>query len=135
MVFFDDVRLWSKGDNFDDRLVWLECYGIHLKCWTMDNVRKIGGKWGPVLSIDNRVDDVCSLTYARMLVRTKAQNKIDVRIRLQYEHGSCDVWIKECAWYKEKQNRTELDCTVASDGAYVDSKDPCNSGHKNGETT
>ena len=71
---FDDFRLWSEGDNFDDRLVWLECYGIHPKCWTMDNVRKIGEHWGPVLSIENRIDDVCSLTYARLLVRTKGQN-------------------------------------------------------------
>ena len=84
----------------------------------MDNVRKIGGKWGPVLSIDNRVDDVCSLTYARMLVRTKVQNKIDVTIRLQFDDGNCDVWIKECAWRREKQNKTELGCAVVSDSAY-----------------
>ena len=29
---FDDVRMWSEGDMFDDRLVWLEFYGIHPKC-------------------------------------------------------------------------------------------------------
>ena len=92
---FDDVRLWSEGEYFDDRLVWFECFGIHPSCWTMDNVRKIGENWGPVLTIDNKVDDICSLTHARMLVRTKAQNKIEARIRLLYEHGCCDVWIKE----------------------------------------
>ena len=27
---FDDIRLWSEGDRFDDRIVWIECYGIHL---------------------------------------------------------------------------------------------------------
>ena len=39
---FDDIRLWSEGEMFDDRLVWIECYGIHSKCWTKENVRKIG---------------------------------------------------------------------------------------------
>ena len=39
---FDDIRLWSEGEMFDDRLVWIECYGIHPKCWTMDNTRMIG---------------------------------------------------------------------------------------------
>ena len=60
----------------------------------MENVRKIGEKWGLVLSIDYRVENLCSLTYSHMLVRTKAQNKIDARIRLLFEHGSCDVWVK-----------------------------------------
>ena len=69
---FDDVRMWSEGETFDDRLVWLECYGIHPKCWSMENVRKIGEKWGPVLCIDNRVENLCSLSYARMFVRSKA---------------------------------------------------------------
>ena len=56
-------------------------------------MRRIGEKWGPVLSIDNSVDGLCSLTHARILVRTKAQNKIDARIRLIFEHESCDVWV------------------------------------------
>ena len=132
---FDDVRLWAEGESFDDRLIWLECFGIHPRCWSMDNVRKIGEKWGPVLSIDNKVDDVCSLTYARMLVRTKAQNKVDARIRLQYENSSYDVWIKECVWYKERQNRTVMDCTRVSFDAGADSKVLRNPKYKNGETT
>ena len=83
----------------------MECYGIHPKCWTIENVRNIGEKWGPVLYIDNSVDSLCSLTYARMLVRTKAQNKIDVHIRLLFEHGSCDVWVKENCWYGDKHSK------------------------------
>ena len=132
---FDDVRLWSEGENFDDRLVWLECFGIHPSCWTMDNVRKIGEKWGPVLTIENKIDDVCSLTYARMLVRTKAQNKIDARIRFQYEHGSCDVWIKESMGYMKKQNKTELVDSLTVDVALELQNEPCSEpckvGHSN----
>ena len=69
---FDDSRTWSEGELYDDRLVWLECYGIHPKCWSRNNIRSIGEKWGHVLIIDNSVDDLHSLTYARILVRTKA---------------------------------------------------------------
>ena len=95
-------------------------------------MRKIGEKWGPVLSIDNKIDEVCSLTYAKMIVRTKAQNKIDGRIRLQFEHGSCDVWIKECSWHEHKQRRTGLDCKANSNGSHIDKSDPRNPGHKSG---
>ena len=92
---FDDIRIWSEGETFDDRLVWLDCYGIHPKFWSEQNIRSIGQKWGPVLQIDNCVENISSLTYARILVRTKAQNKIDARIRMLCEQGSCDVWTKE----------------------------------------
>ena len=93
---FDDIRPRSEGEQFDDRLVWLECYGLHPKCWSKENVKRIGQKWGSVLCIDNDIDSICSLTTARMLVRTKAQNKVEARVRLIFEHGSCDVWLKEC---------------------------------------
>ena len=87
--------MWSEGDVFDDRLAWIECYGIHPKCWSTDNVRKIGEKWGPVLCIENRVHNLHNLTFARMLIRTKAQNKLYARIRILFENKSCDVWVKE----------------------------------------
>ena len=92
---FDDVRKWSEGEVFDDRLVWLECFGVHPMYWSEENLRKIGEKWGPVISIDNRVGSLDSLTFARMLVRTKAQNRIDTRVKLLLDHSSCDMWIKE----------------------------------------
>ena len=41
---FDNVRIWSEGEMFDDRIVWLECFGIHPKCWSKENVRAIGEK-------------------------------------------------------------------------------------------
>ena len=94
---FDDIRRWSEGELYDDRLVWLECFGINLKCCSMKNLRTIGEKWGLVIRIVNSVDDLPSLTSARILVRTKAQNKIEARIRFLFEHGSCDVWVKESA--------------------------------------
>ena len=116
---FDDIRMWFEGEVFDDRLVWIDCYGIHPKCWSTDNVRKIGEKWGPILYIENRVNNLYSLTFARMLIRTKAQNKIDGRIRILFENGSCDVWVKEdpCCCKKNpeiqcaKQDESFLGCS------------------------
>ena len=96
---FDDVRMWSEGESFDDRLVWVECVGIHPLCWSKENLRLIGEKWGPVLHIENKVQGVHSITSARMLLRTKAQNRIDNRIKLLFEHSTCDVWVKELYGY------------------------------------
>ena len=40
-------------------------------------------------------ENMVSLTHARLLVRTKAQNKIESRIQILSEHGGYDVWVKE----------------------------------------
>ena len=74
---FDDVRLWAEGETYDDRLVWIDCIGIHPLCWSMENLKLIGEKWGPVLHIDNKMQGVDSISRARVLLRTKTQNKID----------------------------------------------------------
>ena len=51
------------------------------------------------------MDGIRSLTSARLLIRTKAQNKIDSRVRLLFGQGSCDVWVKECGTSTNNQCR------------------------------
>ena len=97
---FDDIRLWSEGEYFDDRLIWIECVGLHPLCWSKDNLKLIGEKWGQVMHIENKVQGVDSVTSARICLRTKAQNRIDNRIKLFSEHCSCDVWVKELYGYR-----------------------------------
>ena len=92
---FDDIRMWSEGEFFDDRLVWIDCIGLHPLCYSKENLKIIGELWGPIIHIDSKVQGVERITGARILIRTKSQNKIDNRIKLLYEHGSCDVWVKE----------------------------------------
>ena len=79
-------------------------------------MRRIGEKWGPVLSIDNRVDGLCSLTYARILVRTKAQNKIDNRIIILFDDGSCDVRVKDSSYFCGKYSMSAKKICVEAEG-------------------
>lgn len=69
---FDDVRRLSEGEYYADRLVWIDCYGINPKCWSIDTVRRIGENWGPVICIDEPINGIQSRSHARLLVRTKA---------------------------------------------------------------
>ena len=48
-----------------------------------------------MLYVDSKMGNLDSLTFARMLVRTKAQNRIDTRVKLLFDQSSCDVWVKE----------------------------------------
>lgn len=92
---FDDVRLWTEGETYNDRVVLLNCYGLNPRCSTLDNIKKIGEKWGPVIYVEEDEGEIKSLTHARLLVRTKAQNRIDAHIRVLFDKGCCEVWVKE----------------------------------------
>ena len=87
--------MWSEGEFFDDRLVWIDCIGIHPLCSSKENLKIIGELWGPIIHIDSKVQGVERITGTGILIRTKSQNKINNRIRILYDHGSCDVWVKE----------------------------------------
>lgn len=88
---------WGYGQRASGTfsMICIELYGLHPKCWSIESIKKIGEKWGPVLWVEQVGNGVQSLTFARLLVRTKAQNKIDTLIRLEWESGNCDVWVKE----------------------------------------
>lgn len=88
---FDDLRIWTEGESFSDRIVWIDCFGLHPKCSSLDNIKKIGERWGPILCVEKDVNGVESLTSARLLVRTNAQNKIDARVRITFDSGLCEV--------------------------------------------
>lgn len=92
---FTNVRRWSEKDVCIDRIVVLECYGVHPQCWDSENIKKIGELWGTVLNISNEHNGLNSLTYARLVVRTNAEFSIDHCIRLGWEAGTCDIWVKE----------------------------------------
>ncbi|CAO2841405.1 unnamed protein product [Amaranthus hypochondriacus] len=95
--YFSNVFWWAEGDSYNVRDAWIECFGIHPKCWSFENVKRIGEKWGTILHVHHDNNGVNSLTYARMLVRTKAQYNIDARLSLEWDSGSCRIWVRETA--------------------------------------
>lgn len=105
-TFFDDVRRWSDEEDYTHRLAWLECHGLHPKCWSFENYKAIGEKWGKVVHIDHEKEGMVCLTFARILVQTNMQQRIDECIKVEWEGGVCEVWVKEVDCYKvHKENK------------------------------
>lgn len=92
---FADVRRWSDKEQYNERLAWLECVGVHPTCWGSENFKKIGGLWGETIEVEHRINGVNSLTSAKILVRTTYMKKIDTCVTLSWESGSCDMRIYE----------------------------------------
>ncbi|CAO2827367.1 unnamed protein product [Amaranthus hypochondriacus] len=103
---FVGVRKWKNGMHFMDRLTWLECIGIPPNFWSVENVRKIGEKWGMVLQVDYKYHGLNSITAAKILVQTKQQKIIDEKIPLVCEGHSYLMWVHEthvCSCEHKKQ--------------------------------
>lgn len=87
-TIFADVRRWSDEQCYNERMAWIECHGLHPKCWSYENYKAIGEKWGKVLHIDHEREGIVCLTFARILVKTKTQHKIDACIGMEWGPGN-----------------------------------------------
>lgn len=92
---FSHVRVWTDDECYDDRLVWVECCGIHPKFWSLENFEKIGEQWGKTLKVDQVFHEANYLTAARILIHTQKQEKIEGKLRLEWDKGSSIVWVRE----------------------------------------
>ncbi|CAO2840933.1 unnamed protein product [Amaranthus hypochondriacus] len=99
---FQSVRIWTDDECFIERTVWLECHGIHPKCWSHGNLKVIGSIWGKTLKIEHVRYGSKSITSARILVRTSSHKRIDECVKIQWESGSCELWVKELVGYDGK---------------------------------
>lgn len=52
---FTRVSRWEDGGEYYERIVLVECVGIHPKCWAPDKIKRIGERWGSILHIDTLV--------------------------------------------------------------------------------
>ena len=92
---FDIIDTWNVGVKIDDILTWIEFFGIPPHLWCRETIKKLGELWGSFVGMDRYTSKMRSVTYARILIRTKSPVAIDSRILLQGEHCGFDVWVKE----------------------------------------
>ncbi|CAO2813871.1 unnamed protein product [Amaranthus hypochondriacus] len=99
---FSAVRKWTDDEFSKERLVWIECFGLHPKCWGHDNFSLIGNRWGTTVRIELDFYGLNSLTSVRLLVRAKSHKRIDECVQVQWESGTGVVWVRELDGYVSK---------------------------------
>ncbi|CAO2840861.1 unnamed protein product [Amaranthus hypochondriacus] len=94
-VFGDNIHRWEEKEFHKERIVWVECTGIHPKWWSYENTVKLGQLWGQVLKVEEEVHGVNSLTAARLLLKTKIKRKFDEEVRVEWGSNCGTVYVKE----------------------------------------
>lgn len=84
---------------------------------------KLDEKWGRVLKVEHEVNGVNSLTFARIIIKTKTQERIEERVRIDWDSGSGTVLVRESCWCRcMKGNRSHRDDNM-EDGEEVENRE------------
>ena len=53
-----------------NRLAWLQCWGVPLHAWNIENISKIVAAVGEMVEVDDEVEKMQRIDRARVLIRT-----------------------------------------------------------------
>ena len=66
----EELRKWMHEETFKVRRTWLECVGVPIHGWTMENFRRIGETWGKFVECDSLTMSLYSFKKARFQIDT-----------------------------------------------------------------
>ncbi|KAL5137963.1 hypothetical protein HKD37_10G028241 [Glycine soja] len=74
---FYGLEKWNSKTKPGNRLIWVQCWGIPLVAWSIDNLRKIVAAVGDLVEVDDDFEDMQRLDRARVLVRTPWRSTVE----------------------------------------------------------
>ena len=79
---FSSMVRWSDSLVVQARLVWINCWGIPLSCWSPEFFTKLGWQVGEPLCVDNKTRDKIFLEKGRILVLIPYQHTVSVEVKI-----------------------------------------------------
>ena len=73
----------------------MECLGVPLHAWSINNFRKVTEVWGTVVGVDKSTEDGKGFREARILMSTKYYPYIQGSIYLSIDGCGYDIYVKE----------------------------------------
>jgi len=97
---FYALEKWNSKINPGTRLIWVQCWGIPLVAWSMDNTRKIVAAVGDLVEVDDDFEDMQRLDRARVLVRTPRRPTVEHVVTTTIDGDSYKIYIVEEHWHE-----------------------------------
>lgn len=94
--WFVDIMKWEESMEVPcSRMVWLNCYGIPLHLWNVDTFKKIGRKWGEVISISDDNFKGLSFIVGKVLISTTVMEIINQVIEVEHKGRIMNIRVIE----------------------------------------
>nr|GEU68052.1 RNA-directed DNA polymerase, eukaryota, reverse transcriptase zinc-binding domain protein [Tanacetum cinerariifolium] len=93
--YFTAMKHVTHSFKADERIVWIEIYGLPLNAWTSKAFKKIDGSWGEPLFMDEDPQENASLGH--VCIRTRIHSYISETCKVMIQEKSHNVCVKEFA--------------------------------------
>lgn len=90
-----DIKPWNATLTPQNRLIWLRLQGVLLMIWCRHFFEWIGYIFGNLITIDGPSQTKARLDFARILVITEPQEKINKLVPVDFEHIRYHVRVSE----------------------------------------
>ena len=92
---FYSLEKWNPNIRTGHRLTWALCWGIPLVAWDIEYFRKIVAAIGDLVEVDDDVEELRRLDWARMLIRTSRRPSLQHTVNLHISKEVHQVHIVE----------------------------------------
>jgi hypothetical protein len=93
---FEKVIPWSPDVVFNNRAVWLRCYGVPPHAWGNDLFRSIAFKHGRFLEVDDSTKEMkrCDVARIKILTNDKAAIDTSMAVKVLGKRFDIRIWKK-----------------------------------------
>ncbi|WJX64337.1 hypothetical protein P8452_49133 [Trifolium repens] len=92
---FERFEEWSPNWVLNQRIVWLNCYGVPLHAWGEAIFKTLGFKFGTFIETDNPTKNMTRVDVAKIKVATDALKMIDSSISVSILDKTFDIRVME----------------------------------------
>ncbi|GJZ98645.1 RNA-directed DNA polymerase, eukaryota, reverse transcriptase zinc-binding domain protein [Tanacetum coccineum] len=118
--WFSTIQQASSSFYVDERVIWVDIEGIHLKVWSKNTFERIVFKWGELIYIDDQ-KDMC-FHQKRICIKTKYAENISESFKI-IVHGKVfwvrakevDGWVPDFVEEEESDSDSDSDVEEVPD--------------------
>ena len=104
----EEIRPWTPEEVCKVRRIWLECIGIPLHAWSMENFVILGNQWGRFVKCHDETFRGSSFMSAKIQIDTTVFNSIEAWVCLAVEGAIYDVMVKEFDEIRNQDNHASI---------------------------
>ena len=114
LEFFDEIRNWNPEEVCQTHRVWLECVGLPLHAWSLDNFGRMAKIRGTMFGIDITTKEGRGFKNARILIDSCFYPYIQSRVYFSVDSIGFDSFVRElCKGYSIKDFQLDMkNCQV-----------------------
>ena len=118
-LVFDTIKPWDGGMAVGNKEVWTRCRGLPPFLWTVDCFRKVLGKVGTLIDVDETTLNWECVEFARLKVRLAVASTVHICEEVWINDRVYQIYVEEEYTYVDCKQHKWLNEDVISESSSV----------------